>query len=86
MMELCKNALCLPGNEHMVVNDSQKTQKAGMDVPPPEKRPLLPGPLKKYLKAETLSVHSVFKIVYFESDFEIVGVCILKFFNWGLIS
>ena len=60
----------------MVVNDSQKTQKAGMDVPPPEKNP----------ETETLSVHSVFKIVYFESDFEIVGVCILKFFNWGLIS
>ena len=39
----------------MVVNDSQKTQKAGMDVPPPEKNP----------ETETLSVHSVFKIVYF---------------------
>ena len=39
MRELCKTTLCLPGNEHMVVNDSQKTQKAGMDVPPPEKKP-----------------------------------------------
>ena len=56
MRELCKTTLCLPGNEHMVVNDSQKTQKAGMDVPPPEKRPLLPGPLKKYLKAKAFSV------------------------------
>ena len=40
MRELCKTTLCLPGNEHMVVNDSQKTQKAGMDAPPPEKNPL----------------------------------------------
>ena len=66
MRELCKTTLCLPGNEHMVVNDSQKTQKAGMDVPPPEKRPLLPGPLKKYLKTKAFSVS---KIVSFESDF-----------------
>ena len=34
-MELCKTTLCLPGNEHMVVNDSQKTQKAEMDGLPP---------------------------------------------------
>ena len=40
MRELCKTTLCLPGNEHMVVNASQKTQKAGMDVPPPEKASL----------------------------------------------
>ena len=47
MIKLCKTTLCLPGNEHMVVNDSQKTQKAGMDATPPEKRPLFPGPLLK---------------------------------------
>ena len=58
-MELCKTTLCLPGNEHMVVNDSQKTQKAGMDATPPEKRPLLPVPLKKYLIAEAFSVNDV---------------------------
>ena len=56
MMELCKTTLCLPGNEHMVVNDSQKTQKAGMDA-----TPLLPGPLKKYLKAEAFSVYIHFQ-------------------------
>ena len=45
----------------MVVNDSQKTQKAGMDASPPEKEPLLPGPLKKYLIAEAFSVYIHFQ-------------------------